>query len=353
MTERTAVRPSLYEAFDPKNNSLNAIRLFLAVLVIISHSWPAGDFGHDPQLGDQDLGDWAVAGFFVISGYLITASRMNSTGLRPYLWKRFLRLYPAFVVALLVVALLVAPLSTLMTAEPFHWSDAFSFVAKNLGLLVLEPTIGTTLSSAPVADTWNAPLWTLAYEAACYVLIGLVVSLSPRRLVLPALLAAVLVCSVAVALSVTGTLSIPLVVVKGFRLGAFFAAGAVLYSLRKKLPASSYLALASAALVTLTMLTHTFQVLAPLPLAYLLLWAGSRTVLRRIGAKYDLSYGMYIYAFPLQQLLQLLAPDLPSPFLFAAISTLATLPLAFLSCKYIEQPALKYKPVVARQASVT
>lgn len=75
--------------FDPRDNGLNAIRLVLAFLVIISHSWSLGGFGYEPRLGDATIGRFAVGGFFAISGFLVTGSRLRlSAG--AYGWRRFL-----------------------------------------------------------------------------------------------------------------------------------------------------------------------------------------------------------------------------------------------------------------------
>src|SRR3954468_7575058 len=73
--------------FPARRNSLNALRLALAVLVIVSHAWPLGRFGNDPRLGALTLGEVAVAGFFAISGWLITQSRLSG-GLAGYAWRR-------------------------------------------------------------------------------------------------------------------------------------------------------------------------------------------------------------------------------------------------------------------------
>src|SRR5262249_6573708 len=88
-----------------RRNNFDAIRFTLALLVIVSHAWviPFGGAQADPlyQLtrGQMDFGALAVNAFFVISGYLITMSWLNSRGPGHFLRKRALRIYPAFIVA--------------------------------------------------------------------------------------------------------------------------------------------------------------------------------------------------------------------------------------------------------------
>jgi peptidoglycan/LPS O-acetylase OafA/YrhL len=68
---------TLQGRLDTRDKALNFVRLILAGLVVVSHTWPSGGFGPDPHFGDLNLGSWAVAGFFAISGYLVTGSRMS------------------------------------------------------------------------------------------------------------------------------------------------------------------------------------------------------------------------------------------------------------------------------------
>ena len=127
------------EAFDPDRNSLNAIRLLLASAVIVSHSWLVNGLGLPPMVGGTDAGLVAVAGFFGISGYLVTASRLRSSSLRAYLWRRFLRIYPAFLVVLAVTAFVFAPLSTLLDGRStIDWASAAGYVLNNAGLFVRQ-----------------------------------------------------------------------------------------------------------------------------------------------------------------------------------------------------------------------
>ena len=92
----------------PGGNAIGLLRLSLALLVVVHHTRVLGGFGSDPVLrfarGQADLGVFAVAGFFTISGFLVTRSAERSSTAR-YLWHRALRVFPAFWVCLLVIAL--------------------------------------------------------------------------------------------------------------------------------------------------------------------------------------------------------------------------------------------------------
>lgn len=342
---------TLAQAFDPRANSLNALRLLFAVLVIVSHSWPVGGYGEDPGWGDQDLGDWAVAGFFVVSGYLITMSRLNARSFADYAWRRMLRIYPAFFISLCAVAFLFAPLSVLLASGSYNLLAGVQFVAQNMGVLILQPTIAGTLGGSPVPDVWNGSLWTLFYEVVCYAAVGALVSLCPKRMLNAVVVAAFAACTLLLCIEVFSPVEIPILIVKGARLGAYFAAGAVLLLFGKRARFNAYLLAAAAMLVALTILTSTFQVFAGLPLAYLVLALSTSLPLRTVGRKNDISYGMYIYAFPVQQILALALAGSGAPVpVFIGLSVLLTVPFAYLSWVLIERPLMRFKALVARRA---
>ena len=117
---------TLAAVYDPRRNTLDVVRIALALLVAFSHAIVMRT-GHEPRWGNSTLGDLAVDGFFVLSGFLVTASYQRiatSTG-RPGLWTvvrfgwhRFLRIMPGFWVCLMVVALVVAPLVSVLEGRP-------------------------------------------------------------------------------------------------------------------------------------------------------------------------------------------------------------------------------------------
>ena len=149
--------------FDPRRNSLNCLRLVLAVAVIVSHTWPLGGYGPDPVIAGETLGTWAVAGFFAISGYLIANSRLHLP-FGTFVVRRVLRIYPGYLVCLEVVAAGFAPLSAALGSGSINWGSAGSYLVDNLLRKVHQDGISDTLANAPYGPAWNGSLWTLIYE---------------------------------------------------------------------------------------------------------------------------------------------------------------------------------------------
>lgn len=335
----------LATAFDPRRNSLNALRLFLAASVIVSHAWPLGGFGQDPVVGDRNVGRWAVAGFFAVSGFLITRSRDRSD-LAPYLWRRVLRIYPGFVVALLAVAFVFAPFAAFIGPGHYDVNAAVSFLTRNLALDIHQWGIGNTLAHTPYPGAWNGALWTLYYEFLCYLAVGLLVTLLPRR-VLPASMLVVFVgVSVGRLLLSTDVLQAGSSLSVLGELSPFFAAGAVIYLFDSALPVSRWLALTSGLLVVGAAVGGLDATVVALPLAYLCLWLGITLPFPNLGRRTDLSYGLYIYGFPIQQTLAVLGLTSLGLVPFIGLSLAATVPAALLSWLVVEKPAQRLNKLV-------
>ena len=336
---------TLEERLDLRANSLNAIRLALAALVIVSHTFPISGHGPDPQWGGIGLGTVAVGGFFAISGYLITGSRLKS-GLADYAWRRFLRIFPGFWMCLLFTAFVAARIGGWARSG---WSagNALGYVltyADTSNPVTLDPR---TLSGAPF-ESWNGSLWTLRYELACYAAVG--VTLCFMILWRRTLVAAGFFIATAVSLTVHVAGLQSGILFETTLLLPYFLAGVLLLRFADRVPLVRWgAAVCVVALVVAGMLGQA-EALAPLPLAYLLLWAGAASpgAIRKIGSRNDLSYGMYLYAFPAQQLLVVAGLTRLSPALFASASVLATLPLAAASWFAIERPAMRARHLPAR-----
>jgi peptidoglycan/LPS O-acetylase OafA/YrhL len=335
-----AAVPSIATRLDPRANSLNAIRLVLAGTVLISHSWPIGGYGPDPTHGGFAAGGWAVDGFFVLSGYLVTGSRLNNS-LYGYLRRRVLRIYPGFLVCLLLVVVVFAPigyyhLHHTLSGYLTTTNRPTTYFFKNLGL---DMRVGSVAGTPGHGWAWAGTLWTLWYEFLCYLLVGLVAcwGLVRRR---PEIMALLFV--VATGLSLRNdhvnhhTMAANLI-----RLVPFFLAGTVVYQLREKVPATWWLAAGSAVFCWLVPYGGPrYLVLIALPMTYLLLYLGA-VVPITLGRRNDISYGIYMYGWPSEQFARLI--HFGSQAAFIAVSLGFAIPLATLSWFVVERPAMRWR----------
>ncbi|MDQ1076919.1 MULTISPECIES: acyltransferase [Microbacterium] len=334
---RVRRRSTLGARFDPRANSLNAIRLGLALLVLVAHAWELGGYGLETQF----LGPLAVAGFFAISGFLITMSRSRTTKLSDFLRRRIARIFPAFLVVLVVTAFLFAPFASLLLGGG-TWTPgaALGYVMRNAALWPVQPTIPGMLETLPFPGVWNGSLWTLSYEFGCYIVTGVVGCLVTRRSTRAT--AALWVVSATISLTTSADLlSLPHVVVTLCTLLCAYMSGALLFLWRDRIPHAPWLiALAFATIVIGVALRIAPGILGP-AIAYVLIALGAALPLR-IGSRNDISYGVYIYAFPVQQMLALLLSGTGTPVAgYLALSIIFTLPLAWASWLAVERPAMR------------
>jgi peptidoglycan/LPS O-acetylase OafA/YrhL len=284
--------------YSGRDNSLNFLRLVLASSVILSHAWPLSGLKGDPVFGGMTLGSWAVAGFFAISGFLIAGSRVRLSALE-FAWRRLLRLMPAFWVCLVLIAFVMAPFSVWLGAGQWTVGAAMDYVADNFFLKINAQGITGTLTDVPFPDAWNGSLWTLFYEAAAYVVIGLALSLgwARRHDRLTCVVLLVAATAVSAGRGWIDTLGAPgHIVAFGVWLAPFFVAGCLVWSLRATLrPTWAGVLTATAALAVLTAIGNgeLTKLLAPIPLAIALLMLGQLLPVR-IGSTNDVSYGVYI-----------------------------------------------------------
>lgn len=307
-------------------NSLNLIRLALAATVLVSHALIT--YGHDePALVGRSGGTWAVIGFFIISGYLITRSR-ERLSLSTFLLHRVARLYPAYWLCLIVTALLAVAVQPL----PDTARAALGYVLRNFTLVQGQGGIASTLSSVPHPDVWNASLWTLPHEMACYLIVA---CLGPvlRRSRRTGVIVFWLVSLAMYALLPKVIPNAPLFARQFTMLLTFFAAGAAVHALPSSAlrPTSRgrFWALLVIGLTAFCLLTAFNGRLGPSIGAPLLgaalLALSARWPGPALPQTHDISYGVYVYAFPMSQVLALMFwPSLPFWCYLALVGVLTT-----------------------------
>ncbi len=336
---------TLGQHFDPRANGLNFIRLLLAAQVILWHSFAVKGVEFESAFWRPLLASSGVDGFFAVSGFLILSSWVSNPNARRYLAARVLRIFPAFLVILVLTTVVAAPLARALQGESpadvITNPDAYAYIWKNIGLWIFETGVAGTPSDVPYAGSWNASLWTLSWEFACYlgVLILGLLGLASRRAVIVAGFLGALAVSLAVVVTGTGSHNLESL----GRLTIMFAAGMVLFTFRDAIPVNRICVCGAAAAIFLGLFLPDYRLVAALPFAYLLMVAGGALRHPAFRFRTDVSYGVYIYAFPVQQLLVIAGAGNLAIAPFAGLALACTLPLAWLSWTLIEKPALGLK----------
>ena len=347
------------DAYNPRSNAFGFLRLCLASLVIVSHAYPlGGKYGTEIlsklSHGQENLGSVAVIGFFILSGFLIAGSYDHLKSMPRFLWHRFLRIMPGFWVSLAVVAV---GFGSIFYYHYHHSLSGFlnlaadgpiSFIINNFFLVIRQFEISNLSAQLIYPGAFNGSLWTLAYEFFCYLIIGTLGTvgiLKKKRyltLVLFISVYALYSFNIAAPDAAAGLIR-PLKSLEFLKLITAFLAGAAVYVFQDRLKLSSRIFLLSILTLLVAIYFGGLLILEVPLLTYILMYLAAYLPIRSFDRKIDLSYGVYIYAFPVQQTFSLFGLNNLNIAVYCVLALAATLPLAFLSYVAIERPAMKLK----------
>lgn len=285
------------------------------------------------------LGSFCVIIFFVISGFLIARSFENSKSLLQYTLARVLRIYPALIVTVLLSVFVLGLLSTTLSTKAYLSDKQTYEYLLNVFSLKIYFYLPGVFSRNPLPDLVNGCIWSLPYELSCYVLIAMFGSLKNGQLRRTALILALLMVSYFfIGFSQWR---------KIFELSAYFLGGSAIYICRKHIILNKYLALGALLLLALTLHVDIHKEIKNLAIVLLLPYiiislSYIKSFLNRFAQYGDFSYGIYIFGFPIQQIVIQAFPSSGSlaNFLF---SFLISLVMAYFSWHLIENKFLKYK----------
>ncbi len=344
----------------PKHhNSFDFLRLIFASMVIITHSLVLtgmgdADFIYRWTGGQTNCSYLGVRGFFLISGFLIFKSLLRSKSIFDYLKKRALRIFPALIVMLLAVTFIAGPFLThLSLAEYFGSSEPWRYIASALRIPGIRKTalLPGVFAHNPNGAAVNGSLWTIWFELIFYAgLLILFFLFRNKARLLNLLLPASWLLLFIFFLTGHHFLDIHVFPLTGMSaevaadLGLFFLAGSALTLIRwERTELRLILTLAGLLIIGLGLSFHLFGYLRYVGIPLFLLGIGHFYVpafskIRQLG---EPSYGIYIYAYPIQQAIVQEVTHSP------LIITLLTLPLTFLvglaSWHFIEKPVLEFK----------
>lgn len=298
-------------------------------------------------LGFMTLGNMGVKVFFAISGFLITKSLFRQPSLGSFVWARFLRIFPGLFLTAIFCAFIIGPLCTTLPLSKYFTSIAvYDFTWRLATLHNFSNALPGTFKTNPYPGSVNSPIWTLPAELLmylCVLLLGVLLLLVKKQfgkllIALPVL--------IVVFVFFWGIPYEAWYISYIFSWSTLFFLGACCYLFRNKI------------IISLPLLLGTFIVfyawfhfrlpyidyVVDMPLVYGILVFSYHPKLQvksfhKLG---DFSYGLYIYAFPVQQLLTLKFPALTPTAHFFYTFPLVLL-LAVLSWYFAEKPMLKLK----------
>ena len=324
-----------------RDNNFDALRILAAVAVLVSNSFPIayGAAGVQPlaalSRGQTNLGTAAVLVFFVISGYLITQSFDRLPMPLRFLKARVLRIFPCLTVALVLTAgVLGAAVTPLSLAQYLIHFDTSQYVYGGLSLVWMQYDLPGVFEGNPAGAVVNGSLWTLYYEfLMCLAVLAFgTARLLNRRVALALWLGALV-------------LSWHWVGGNYVAFGTPFLSGAVLYLWRDRVPLDWCSALLCMVALGGAMALGGFGFAFATFGAYLVLYLALAPSVRlpNLARWGNLSYGIYIFAWPVQQTVALLLGSAVTWYWNTALSLPAILALAWLSWHLVERPALSLK----------
>lgn len=330
----------LDECSNTKKNNLDFIRFVAAVLVIFSHAYPLTTGNNGSELfavltnGQMTFGHLAVITFFIISGFLITQSFDRSKDIVKFMKARILRIFPGLIVVVFLAAFVLGPFFTTLSLKDYLFNYQTLQYLTTISLYWIHYDLPGVFQNNVYPVAVNGSLWTLYYEFVFYIVVG-VLGVS-RLLNKWVLIVGFVVCTILFYLSIGSEY------VNLFR---YFCAGMLFYVYRKKIILNFWLAILSLVLLLISVEFGYLKFFFPIFGSYLIFYFAyqSKVNLHNFGKYGDFSYGIYIYAFPVQQIVTYYYGEGITPLTNFLISLPFTLIFAVLSWHLVEKYALRLK----------
>jgi peptidoglycan/LPS O-acetylase OafA/YrhL len=328
-------------------NNLNMLRMVAALLVLLGHAYIFKGQKDFLILGTTPLGPLGVYIFFSISGYLIVQSWSRDPNVGRFLIRRCLRIFPGLLVCTLLTVFVLGPLVSKNSLSQYFSSPETYLYLRNIFLYIGYRLPGVFEQNIyPYAV--NGSLWSLPVEFFMYLIVCFAGFLVNTRLLTVAL---TLICLIGniffLYVPENRTVTYAVELRQLFVCGSFFWIGALIcsFQLERYIDRSLVCGLFFLCLLAANLsFGAVYTCLAiTVPVASLAFGLDHSVFLGKLTQTGDYSYGIYIYAFPVQQTISYLFPSL-SLVEFNCFSAVATLALAIPSWHFVENVALSFKP---------
>lgn len=351
--------------FNLKSNAFDFLRLFFAIAVVVYHSTLyyngviTPDWAYYPISGwkynQTHLGEIAVHGFFVISGFLITASMLRSAAIQEFFYKRLIRLFPGFIVALFLTAFVFAPIIGLINGQlrlgdlgnvKQLFIDSCKYFFRNM-------FFETPINTIPAMHQWelNGSLWTLLVDFRTYTAIAILWAIGwlqkPKVILIGTVIANLLYFILTKIEWLRNDFDQIFYDFRVFSLILYFFVGAVFYLYINKIKWNwSYFLISIFGLI-IGAIFNIGGLLFPVCIAYVVLFLSQVLPIKDLSKKIgDYSYGVYIYSTPIQIILHYAFVSGVATigfFYYNVLSILISIVAGYISWHLVEKRFLKRK----------
>lgn len=318
-------------------NNFDFLRFLAASSIIFSHCFALSLGYSNVFLFDWHLlvGQTGLATLLVISGYLISQSWEKKPQIKQFFWKRSLRIVPGLLLSISMILLIIGPLNTNFSIQEYFESLTSLSTWMAVPFYNNGGVIGL-FTDNPVTYV-NAPLWTIPVEFGLYILVavlGVIGMMKKRYIMLPFILIT--------ALAWLSFYENP--VLNKIRFAVYFFIGSFLYLNRDRIKYRWWIGALLIIPVILSAGTKLMFLFAFIAIPYIVILVAYAKIpyLSEFGRMGDPSYGMYIYAYPIQQTILNFWPSIQIG-QFIAATFVCVIPLAYLSWHLVEKKALSLK----------
>lgn len=329
-----------------RSNNLQLLRFVAAILVILAHSFSISTGESKGEIllyithGQLGMGGLAVSVFFCAGGYLIARSMCRVSDMKEFFKARIVRLFPSLFVVVFVCAFIMGPVvSELSVGEYLKNVQVYKYMLNSV--LILQHSLPGVFVGNPYVDTVNGSLWTLPVEFLCYVgcFIMWKIHLLERKNILKSI-PIVLVGAIGIYYIIN--VMEMFTILEAIRPMLLFYMGILFYIMRDVIVFSGKYSVFCVFAIAVSVPLQIFDVVWVICFPYLLLLIcfGIRQIPEKFGKLGDVSYGIYLCAFPIQQWFVYMNGGYMNPFL----NVLLTIPLSVLGgvllYNFVEKPII-------------
>lgn len=328
-----------------RDNNLDLLRFIAAIMVIFSHAFPIslGADVMDPlavMTKDQiSFGSLAVSVFFLYGGFLICKSLFRCKETKKYFKARIIRIFPPLMVVVILCSFCLGPFYTVLSI-PDYFTSAGTYRYLLNGILILQHNLPGVFENNIYGAVVNGPLWTLPIEFVCYIMCWFFykINILDKKRSLGAILIFGLGCTGVLILSekyaILATMIRPM--------GMFFI-GMMLYIYLEHIVMSRFIFWLCLAGCIVSSILGIFNYTIFIFLPYLLMYIGFGTKFKfsDFAKRGEISYGIYLSAWPVQQMICQYFGGQMNPVLNFILAIIPSIFMGIIICKFVEKPVTR------------